>query len=130
MSPEAFIERAVGVPWVKWRSDWRACDCFGVVLLWFREVHGLDLGEVPHTDIAAGFAQASGWVPCGPVPNATAWMAWRAGAPHHCGVLVGGGMVLHADGSEAKPGSVRLTRLTAMARMYPDMTFYRRAETC
>lgn len=133
MSPDEFVQRAMaapGIPWVKWRSDWQACDCYGLVLLWLREVHGIDLGEVPQTDIAAGFVRAQGWQESGPEPNATAWMTWRAGAPTHCGVLVGRGMVLHADGSESRPGGVRLTRLSAMARLHTDIRFYRRAETC
>lgn len=131
MSPDEFVRRAMaapGIPWVKWRADWTGADCYGLCVLYWREVLGIDVGEVPHTDIAAGFARAEGWQECGPEPNATAWMAWRGGAPAHCGVLVGRGMVLHAEGSETRPGSVRLTRLSAMTRLYPDMRFYRRAQ--
>jgi cell wall-associated NlpC family hydrolase len=128
MTTAEFVQRAMaapGIPWVRWASSWMACDCYGVILLWLRECRGIDLGAVPQTDIATGFAQARGWVECGPEPEATAWMAWAAGAPAHCGVLVAGGMVLHSDGTEDRPGSVRLTRLTVMRRRYSDITFYR-----
>lgn len=125
LSPEEFALRAVGVPWVKWRSDWKACDCFGLLVLYFREVLGVELGEVPQTDIAAGFFAAKGWVECGPEAGVTAWMAWRGGAPTHCGILLSGERLLHSEGSEMRPGNVRITRLPAMRRTYGDIRFYR-----
>lgn len=125
LSPEEFTLRAIGVPWVKWRSDWQACDCFGLIVLYFREVLGVDLGEVPQTDIATGFFEADGWIECRPEAGATAWMAWRGGAPTHCGVLLAGARLLHSEGSETHPGNVRITRLAAMRRVYSDIRFYR-----
>lgn len=114
-----------GIPWVKWRSDWQACDCFGLIVLYFREVLGVELGEVPQTDIAAGFFAADGWVECGPEAGATAWMAWRGGAPTHCGILLPGDRLLHSEGAETRPGNVRVTRLSVMRRAYGDIRFYR-----
>lgn len=126
MTPEQFAMRAVGLPWVRWRSDWAAMDCFGCVVLYFREVLGIELGAVPQTDIAAGFAAAQGWSECGPEPGATAFMAWHDGAPMHCGVLLPGGQLLHSQGSVDRPGgSVRMTRLSVMARTFTDLRFYR-----
>lgn len=132
LSPEEFVSRAVGIPWVRWRSDWFACDCYGLVLMWMREVRGVNLGTVPQTDIATGFEQAQGWVECGPDPGATAFMAWRAGVPTHCGVLAMRGLVLHAQEGHPTPehGSVRVTRLEVMARATPDLRFYRYLEPC
>ncbi len=124
MTPAQFAARAVGMPWVRWRSDWEACDCYGLVLLYWREVHGLDLGSVPQTDIAAGFSVAR-WDECGPEPGCTAWMSWHKGAPTHCGVLLPGGMLLHAQEAPGGGGSVRLTRLAAMVRLHADLRFYR-----
>lgn len=128
LTPDEFVRRAMalpGIPWVRWRSDWQACDCFGLIVLWFREVHGIDLGPVPRTDLAAGFEQFPGWVTCGPEEGATAWMAWRNEAPTHCGIVLRGGRVLHAEGSPEHPGSVRIGRLAVVARVYGDIRFYR-----
>lgn len=127
MPMDEFIRRAVGLPWARWRSDWEAMDCAGLVLLWHREVLGVDLGEVPHTDIATGFTESTGWVECEAQAGATAFMAWRGGAPTHCGVVLFGPVLLHCDGSEARAGSVRVTRISAMRRLNPDIRFYRRA---
>lgn len=129
MTPQEFAARAVGVPWVRWRSDWSGMDCFGLVVLFHREVLGLELGPVPQTDIGSGFQQARGWAECGPEPGASAFMAFSgSGAPAHCGVLLSGGMLLHSEGDVDRCGSVRATRLTAMARIYKDIRFYRYAK--
>lgn len=128
MAPAEFAAKAVGLPWVRWRSDWLACDCYGLVVLYWREVRGLDLGPVPRANIASGFAglQAQ-WVECGPEPESTAWMAWREGAPTHCGVLLSAGQLLHAQEGPPGHGAARITRLTVMARLHSDIRFYKPA---
>jgi cell wall-associated NlpC family hydrolase len=131
MSPAAFASRVVGAPWQRWACSWSSMDCFGLVVLYFREVLGVDLGQVPQTDIASGFTASSGWVECGPEPGATAWMAWRDGAPTHCGVLLPDGKLLHSEGTPERPGRVRVSRLAAVAQFYgDDIRFYRYAPTC
>jgi cell wall-associated NlpC family hydrolase len=132
LSPEEFVRRAIGIPWVRWRSDWFACDCYGLVLMWLREVHGINPGTVPQTDIVEGFHSITGWHECGPDPGATGFMTWRDGAPTHCGVLVGRGQLLHAQEGHPVPehGSVRATRLDVMARACPDIRFYRYEAPC
>ena len=128
MTPEAFAGRVAGMPWVRWASGWQACDCFGLVVLYFREVIGIDLGAVPQTDIAAGFSQARGWAECEPGPGA-AFMCWRAGVPHHCGIVLPGDRLLHAEGSPDRGGSTRITRMAAMRRLHRDLRFYRYTAT-
>lgn len=128
LTPDQFAARTVGIPWVRWRSDFDGCDCFGLIVLWFRHVLGVDLGAVPQTDIAEGFSQATGWIECPPEAGATCWMAWRNGAPSHCGVLLTIDLVLHAqENVRQPPGSVRVTRLSIIERAYGRLTFYRYA---
>lgn len=126
MTPSEFAERAVGLPWVRWRSDWGACDCFGLVVLYYREVLGIDLGSVPQTDVAGGFfAQAERWRECEPEPGATVWMAWRDGSPTHVGVLIDAAHVMHAEGSPETGGSVRVNRLDVLRKLYGETRFVR-----
>jgi cell wall-associated NlpC family hydrolase len=127
LTPSEFARRAVGLPWVRWRSDWQAMDCYGCIVLYFREVLGVELGDVPQTDIAQGFSVAHGWIECGAEAGATCFMAWRDGAPTHCGVLLSPREVLHSEGSDEHPGSVRVSRLEAMRRVYGEVRFYRYA---
>lgn len=133
MTPDEFVRRAIGIPWCRWRSDFRAMDCFGLIVLWYREVLGIELGEVPHTDIATGFiALRPGWAESDPEPGCTGFMTWRDGAPTHCGVLLHGGQLLHSQAGHPIPehGSVRLTRLTVMQRLAPDIRYYRYTPPC
>ncbi|MCZ2496445.1 hypothetical protein GN316_06730 [Xylophilus sp. Kf1] len=126
LTPEQFAARVVGMPWRKWHADFDGADCFGCIVLWYRHVVGVDLGEVPQTDIATGFSRAAGWVECPPAAGSTCWMAWRDGAPSHCGVLLTADTVLHSQESDqAPPGSVRVTRLSILERVYGPLTFYR-----
>lgn len=125
ITPAQFAVKTVGVPWVKWRSDFEAMDCFGCVILYHRHVLGIDLGNVPLTDIETGFNAFSGWVECEPDSGATCFMAWRDGAPTHCGVLLSPTEVIHAEGSDLHPGSVKVSRIAAIRRMYGVLKFYR-----
>jgi len=118
-----FVNRAVGMPWIRWRSDWDACDCFGLIVLYHREVLGVELGSVPQSDIAQGFEAAQDWSECS--DGSTCFMAWRNGYPTHCGILLPGSMVLHSEGSQGHPGSVRVSRLAAIRKIYGDLKFYR-----
>lgn len=129
MTAAEFADRVVGVPWVRWRNDWEGLDCWGLVTLFFRLVHGVDLGPVPQTDIGSGYSVAHhDWPECeAGDPRAAVFMAWRDGQPKHCGIVLPGGMLLHAEGDEDHGGSVRITRLAALRRLYPDLRFHRYA---
>jgi hypothetical protein len=128
MTLAEFAARAMGFPvirWRKWYSDWKECDCYGLIVLGFREMRGIDLGPVPQTDIAEGFSRARGWVECGPEAGATCWMSWRDGKPTHCGWMLDAQRVLHCEGSEDRPGGVRISRLSAIELIYGEIKFYR-----
>lgn len=123
MSPQAFR-------WVRWAADWdgRAADCWGLVTLYFSRVRGVDLGPVPRTDIEAGYWAAHAlWPEAAPEPGAAVFMAWAGGRPMHCGIVIHGGMLLHSQGDEERGGSARITRLSAMRRLFPDLRFHRYA---
>ncbi len=133
LTPHQFADACMAVPamrWVRWAADWerREADCWGLVTLYWRLVRGVDLGPVPRTDIEAGYwAARDVWPECGPEPGATVFMAWQSGRPRHCGIVLPGGMLLHAEGDEEHGGSVRMTRIAAMQRLYSDLRFHRYA---
>lgn len=131
MTPAEFAARCMapdGPRYVRWRADWQACDCFGMLVLYWREVHGRELRPEPATasGMADGFAALGPlWRECGPAPGACGFMAWDDGLPRHCGVLLPGGELLHTEApSPASAGGPRITPLRAMARLYPDVRFY------
>lgn len=133
LTPVQFADKAVGLPWRRWCSSWEAVDCYGLVILYFREVLGVELGSVPQTDIASGFSAVAGWSECGRAePGAVGFMTWRDGAPTHCGIVMPRGALLHSQEGYpvAERGSVRVTRMSAMQRLCPDLRFYRYAPSC
>lgn len=132
MSPEAFAEQCMGPcapAYVRWRADWAAVDCYGLLVLYWREVHGRELLPEPQTasGMADGFAALGRhWTECGPEPGACGFMAYDAGCPRHCGVLLPGGMLLHIEApGPTGGGHPRRTPLRALVRLYPDVRFYR-----
>jgi hypothetical protein len=129
VTPAEFVERAMaapGIQWRRWRSGWDFSDCFGLLILWHREVLGVEIERPAGFDVSEGFANSAGWreLP-GPEAGATCFMTWRHGAPTHCGLLLDPLTVLHAEGHEDHGGSVRITRLSVMRRAYGEMRFYR-----
>lgn len=125
MTPAEFVNRALSVPWVRWGSDWSGADCFGLIVLWHRHVLGIELGEVPQTDIASGFSASPEWVRCTMEPPATCFMAFRNGAPGHCGIVLDQSNVLHSQGNQDVGGRVRVTRIDALQILYDDIQFFR-----
>ena len=131
MTPEQFADRFMGTDgprYRRWSSSWEFCDCFGAIVLYWREVVGVELVPEPATcsGMADGFAAlAPAWRECGPLPGACGFMAWDVGLPRHCGVLLPGGDLLHTEAPGlGSAGGPRITRLAAMARLYPDLRFY------
>lgn len=125
MTAQEFINRAVGLPWERWQASWESTDCFGLLVLYHREVLGVDLSAPLKSYVSTGHAGTAGWQPCAPEPGAICFMMWQNGAPTHCGLLMTGAMVLHSEGMDDRPGSVRITRLAAMQRAYGEIRFYR-----
>lgn len=129
MTPDEFVMRAMaapGIPWQRWRSDWRAADCFGLLVLWHRHVLGFEIERPEANNLADGYPLARGWQELpGPEDGATCFMSWRGGAPTHCGVLLDARRVLHSEGGEEIPGGVRVSRLEAVRRLHGLIRFYR-----
>ena len=140
LTPDQFADRAVGIPWARWRADWTALDCFGLLILGQRHVLGLEINLRPdpiaqHDSTTAGWLDCgagAGWQRCEPEPGACAFMGWRDGAPTHCAIVLAGDRLLHCQGSIDKPGgSVRITRGRAMRAVFDDIRHYRReVPTC
>lgn len=115
MTPAEFVEKAVGLPWVKWRSDFDGLDCFGLAVLYHREVLGIELGAVPQLEIADGFARATGWREC---ESGVLFMAFKGEQAVHCGIILPWGDVIHSEGSDDQAGNVRVSPLRTIRRMY------------
>lgn len=122
MTPDEFINATMGkVTWKKYAADWQHMDCFGLVDMFFKHVHGLELTWATHLSCYA----SHGWIEVlEPVANSVAFMTWSDGVPTHCGVCLGRGMLLHCDGNETNPGGVRINTIEAVQKLYGEIRFY------
>lgn len=130
MTPDEFITRAMGMPWADKQSGWDGSDCYGLLMLWMREVEGVAMTLEPRLSVEFGVGSSPvGWVEIEtPEPYSTAWMTWRDGVPTHCGVVLPNEMLLHSehhdrDGVEC--GGVRVTRLSVIKRACGKIKYYK-----
>lgn len=132
MDKNEFIRRAVGLPWVDRACSFEAMDCWGVVVMYFRHVHGIILThDEGYRDgaisIAAGYdlqLSSGQWRPSTPSGDCIVFMSKRDGIPTHVGVVIDGTFALHAAGDVNHVGQVRLDRLRVLMRLYHDTEFY------
>ena len=126
MTKDEFISKAIGVQWVRWGSSWQGMDCYGLVVRYYKDVLDIDLPDVPQTELAHGFELMSQiWELCENPQDGVGFMSYRADIPTHCGVYIGNGLLLHSHGNPQSGGSVRVTKLDLMQRMFGKIAFYR-----
>ncbi|MGQ7807220.1 NlpC/P60 family protein [Hafnia alvei] len=125
MTKSDFIKRMIGVPWVNRACSMVACDCWGLVALYYRHVLGK---EVHHK---AGYESNRDFLTCYR-EEVVFWQ--REKVPVEDGIFVGyvgrraehvglvlNGMALHSRGLN---GSVRLDKLRVMEKVFTKVEFY------
>lgn len=124
MTANEFTERMLGVPWKRWASDWHECDCWGLVTLYHKHVLGIDV-DFPRVMLTEGFEML---LPefkklDAPESNSTVFLCFYGKIPTHCGIVIGD-TILHSNGSESRPGMVRIDRIRAAEKVYGKLEFY------
>lgn len=126
MTQDEFISKVVGVPWVKHAHSFESMDCYGLVMLYYKHVMGIDLGLMPIRDISeGGFEEESpNWHESYPARSGLAFMSFKGGIPSHCGIIIDEWTVLHSAGSDNQYGSVRIDKIASLERIFGKMKFY------
>lgn len=125
MTQDEFIQKSVGAPWVKHAHSFESMDCYGLVMLYYKHVMGIDLGLMPDMDFCDGFAIKSKlWARSSPAQSGLAFMTFHGGAPSHCGIVIDPLHVIHAGGSERGYGSVKIDKISSLERIFGKMRFY------
>lgn len=133
MTESDFIDLIVGKPWVNRADSFDACDCYGLVKLYFEHVVGYQLPVIQGYKEGFRFDNLwrkgidRGWRQVG---------RWQSGAlvtfydhnndPVHVGVCVGNQQVLHAQGDENENGAVAVNKLAALMKVgqFKNVTFH------
>jgi len=127
-SREAFISRMIGIPWANRACSFDAADCWGLVVLFYRHVLGLD---IHHT---ADYEAGKEFVTCfdgdvvfwssvdHPVDNGI-FVGYIGSHPAHVGIVIGDS----AFHSRGECGSVKVDTLRAIERKFTRVEFYKYA---
>ncbi len=132
MKQDEFICIFLGKPWVNRAANFDACDCWGLVLLYYRYV--LDI-ELP---IIKGYSQgecstAQGWQSDihhwqevnKPITAGLVFTCYKDGAPTHVGITISSTKVLHSRGFPCNPGKVEIHSIRAIETIYGKMTYHK-----
>ena len=124
MTTDEFTDRMIGVPWVNRACSFTACDCWGLVTLYYRHVIGAEIhhdsGYESDSDFMTCYQnEVDFWKPEEHPVSGGIFVAYNGSVPAHVGIVLGG-MVLHSRGDN---GHVRLDRLLTIQRIYSKVEF-------
>ena len=123
---DEFITFMIDVPWVEGKATFSECDCWGLVVLYYRHVVGIELAPTHDLPITEGMTAqlATGqWEEVEQPVDGVVFMAYSNGQPAHCGVIIGN-RVLHSAGGRNRDGYCRFDRLATLQRTYRDMRYF------
>ncbi|ELW2864863.1 C40 family peptidase [Salmonella enterica] len=132
MNKEEFINTVFGKPWVNRSCTLDAMDCWALVVLYYRLVHGIN---IHHTD---DYGNGSDFATCyhsevdfwqrheHPVPGGI-FVAYRGAVPVHVGLVIDDHTIFHAR----EKTSVRFDKLRTLQRLSTKVEYLTYAsDTC
>jgi len=124
MQKTEFIQRMLGVPWANRACSFEAADCWGLCVLYYRHVLGVELHH------SAGYETGSDFLTCyrnevvfwkvsGSPVEGGIFVGYVGDRAEHVGVIVEGA-ALHSRGDG---GAVRHDRLRVIERMFTRIEY-------
>lgn len=125
MLKHEFVDRVEGLPWANRACGFDAVDCWGLVVLFYRHVMGV---EVHH---AAGYESGEDFITCfadevlfwreiSSFKEGSIFIAYYGSQQAHVGLIVNG-MALHSRGES---GHVRSDPIRMIQKLYTRVEFY------
>lgn len=125
MNKDFFLSKIIGVHWKDRSCSFDSMDCWGLVVLYYRHVKGIELHDLPgyesgddfitcHENLSEIWSQSSVEV------NDCLVTFYHGDNPVHVGLIISPGKVLHSRG---ECGTVRIDSLLVLKRMYSDVRF-------
>lgn len=133
MTQNEFVLSAQGKPWVNRASSFDGMDCYGLVMLYYKEVLGIDLpepegySELDDISLCWEKETSSGrWEPSDrPTRNAIVFTAYRGNTPLHVGVMLDHKRAIHCRGDCSIKGKVEIHSIRAIESIYGKVSFHR-----
>lgn len=128
MSKDEFLQKMIGKPWGMRAIGWDAVDCWGLVVMYYRHVLGLEFP--PNNNYSSGLEFSASyqfgiqfWEQSERF-NDCMFVAYNGRTPVHVGLIING-QCLHAreDGSH-----VRMDRIRTLERVFSKLEYYKYAD--
>lgn len=119
-----FIRKVNRLPWSDRACSFDAADCWGIVVLFFRHVAGIELHQTPDYEAGKDFITCYEgdrvfWKPGGRIEGNIA-VFYRGDKPDHVGVVLDGNRCLHSRGEGE---GVRIDLLPVLERAFTRTEF-------
>ncbi|WP_133459855.1 NlpC/P60 family protein [Scandinavium goeteborgense] len=125
MHKQEFIDRVTGLPWANRACTFDSLDCWGLVVLYYRHVLGVELHHSPDYESGNEFrtcfdGEVVYWSKTDIFHEDGIFIAWYGQQPVHVGLIVNG-MAFH---SRCEGGHVRADPVRTIQRLYTKVEFY------
>lgn len=119
-----FIRKVNSLSWVDRACSFEAVDCWGLVVLYFRHVRGVELHQVHGYESGKDFitcyeGERVFWKPAVRSAGCIA-VFYRGEHPDHIGIVIDGNRCLHSRG---EGDGVRIDSLTLLERAFTRVEF-------
>nr|WP_131863943.1 NlpC/P60 family protein [Biostraticola tofi] len=129
MYRQEFIDKVMGIPWRNRVCSFEAADCWGLIVLYFRHVAGVEVHHSPNYEACEDFItcfsdEVTHWRSTDQPLDGGLLVGYHGSRPVHVGIVIGD-KVLH---SRQRSSSVRLDRLAAWRKIFTRLEFYSYAD--
>ncbi len=124
-STSDFISRMIGVPWANRACSFEKTDCWGLVVLYYRHVLGIELHQTPDYEAGADFftcyqGDVVFWRQADKPVEGGIFVGYLGAQPAHVGLVLNR-QALHSRGEN---GSVRMDSLLVIQRAFTKVEFF------
>lgn len=124
MLKSEFIEKVTGVPWVDRSCTFEAMDCWGLVVLYYRHVLGIEIHHAADYESGSDFLtcfeeEVVFWRDTEIFTDGGIFIAYYGAQPVHVGLIVDG-MALHSRG---ECGHVRADNIRTIKKLFTRVEF-------
>ncbi|ELN9421084.1 NlpC/P60 family protein [Enterobacter ludwigii] len=129
MHRDEFISRIEGVPWSNRACSFDAADCWGLVVMYYRHVLGIEVHQTADYESGRDFmtcydADVVFWQRSETFCDEGIFVAWVGSQPVHVG-LIFDGRALHSRGEN---GHVRFDAIRTIQKLFTRVEFYTYAD--
>ncbi|HDR2658277.1 TPA: NlpC/P60 family protein [Enterobacter ludwigii] len=128
MHRDEFISRIEGVPWRNRACSFDAADCWGLVVMYYRHVLGIEVHQTADYESGRDFmtcydADVVFWQRSETFFDEGIFVAWVGSQPVHVGLILDG-RALHSRGEN---GHVRFDAIRTIQKLFTRVEFYQYA---